>query len=92
MSPHLLDAPKTILDVENDDCKSAKGQFRRNPAPRGLSNMPLFATEIADIGAEHFLLCPPPVPLDVNLLRNGNSVVHLDAEVPYRALDLTMTE
>jgi hypothetical protein len=32
------------------------------------------------------------VALDVNLLRNGDGVVHLDAQIPHRALDLAMPE
>ena len=55
-----------------------------------MSHVPLLATEIADIEAEHF--CSAPVPLDVNLLRNGDGVVHFDAEVPHRALDLAVTK
>jgi hypothetical protein len=38
------------------------------------------------------IFCSARVTLDVNLLRNGNGVVHLDAQIPHCALDLTMPE
>jgi hypothetical protein len=48
-----------------------------NSASRAMSHMPLFATEIADIEAEHFRSAL--LLLDVNLLCNGDGVVYLDA-------------
>jgi hypothetical protein len=65
------------------------GHFRLDLALRGMSNMPLLATETADIGQSIF--CSVPMPLDVNLLRNGNGVVHRDAKVSHRALDFALT-
>lgn len=56
-----------------------------------MSHVLLFATEIPDIGeAEHFRSAS--LQLDVNLLRNGDRIVYLDAEVPHCALDLAMPE
>ena len=44
----------------------------------------------SDIWAEHFRSAQ--ARLDVDLLRDGDGVVHLDAEIPHRALDLTMAK
>jgi len=60
-----------------------------------MSALPLIATEIADIegfgsGAERF--CSAPASSNVDLLRNGERIIHIDAEVPDSALDLGVAE
>jgi hypothetical protein len=35
---------------------------------------------------------PPPERLDVNLLRNRDGIIHLDAQIPNGALDFGVTE
>ncbi len=55
----------------------SNGSLATNSASRAMSHMPLFATEIADIDAEHFRSAL--LLLDVNLLCNGDGVVYLDA-------------
>jgi hypothetical protein len=59
-----------------------------------MSALPLKATKIEDIAgpieAEHFLLCP--VRSNVDLLRNGEGIIQIDAEIPDGALYLGVTE
>ena len=76
---------------------SAMGQFRPISVFRATSGLPPKATEIADImGAAHITegqgVSALPERLYVNLLRNRDGIVHLDAQISNGALDFGVTE
>ena len=69
---------------------SALGQKATCPSFYFMSALPLKATELVilcvpDGGAEHFCSA---VRLNVDLLRYGEGIVHIDAEIPDSALYL----
>jgi hypothetical protein len=67
---------------------SALGQKRTYAVQKAMSALPPKATELATCRsrsrAEHFC----PVRLNVDLLRYGEGIVHIDAEIPDSALYL----
>ena len=71
--------------------KLASGHERPEPKVRAKSGIASIAGAKADVTqpvlrGRAFALCPDR--LDVDLLRYRDSIIHLDAKVPYGALDL----
>ena len=73
---------------------SALGHSRPISAFRAMSDIPPKATEIADIMGvtEGQSVSALPRRLDVNLLRNRDGVVYLDAKISNRAFDFGVTK
>ena len=60
-----------------------------------MSGIPLIATKIATLNLldlEGRAFSSAPGRSNVHLLRNGNGIIHLDAEVSHGALDLGVAE
>ena len=72
---------------------SALGQKRTCAPQQGMSALPLKATEIADIVGrnEGQSTSALPVRSNVNLLSNGEGIVHIDAEILNSALYFGVT-
>ena len=73
---------------------SALGQFRPISVFRATSGLPPKATEMADIMGvtEGQSVSALPRRLDVNLLRNRDGIVYLDAKISNRAFDFGVTK
>ena len=76
---------------------TASGHFRPIPAALVTSGIPPFATSITDIDSadltiERQSISAPPCSSDINLLGYRHSVIYLDAQVSYGALDLGVAE
>ena len=73
---------------------SALGQKQTCAAHKPMSALPPKATEIADIvdpqKGRALLLCP--LVSDVDLLRYGEGIVHIDAEIPDQAEEILSYE
>ena len=73
---------------------SALGQKQTFAVQKVMSALPPKAVEIADIvcrwRAEHFWHLQ--VPSNVDLLRYGENIVHINAEIPHSALYLSVTK
>jgi hypothetical protein len=70
------------------------GQFLPISVFRATSGLPPKATEIADIMGltEGQSVSALPRRLDVNLLRNRDGIVYLDAKISNRAFDFGVTK
>jgi hypothetical protein len=70
------------------------GHKRTFAVQKSMSALPPIATKKADIagpdGGRALLLCP--IRSDVDLLRYGEGIVHINAEIPDGALYLSVTE
>ena len=73
---------------------SALGHKRTYAVQNAMSALPPKATEKADIAVpmegRAFLLCP--VTSNVDLLRYGEGIVHINPEIPHSALYLGVTK
>jgi hypothetical protein len=73
---------------------SALGQKRTFAAQKSKSALPSIAVEIADIAGPDTgqSISALPCTSDVDLLRYGKGIVHINAEIPHSALYLGVTE
>ena len=73
---------------------SALGQKRTCAAHKPMSALPPIATEIADMvgldGGQS--ISALPCTSNIDLLRDREGIVHIDAEIPHSALYLSVTE
>jgi hypothetical protein len=82
------------MELSGGTSMSALGQKQTCAAQKGMSALPSKAVEIADIA------CPDggqsisalPCTSNVDLLRYGEGIVHINAEIPHSALYLGVTE
>jgi hypothetical protein len=73
---------------------SALGQKRTFAVQNAMSALPPKAVEIADIAGpdKGQSISAPPCTSNVDLLRYGEGVVHINAEVPHSALYFSVTK